>query len=145
MLSYSHMTIWANQSWLALGLNLDGLRSRKFGMVLVMKPLYINLNRHEFILFGTNPCHFGVNQYQSGMESYHQTMESGVKNVSKKFSELLDDGMWNIFFNICIISWAIAQKVWKSLFDSSNLVWIYTRIVWFHSSLVLFHACLLVV
>ena len=39
MLSYSHMTIWANQSWLALGLDLDGLWSRKFGMVLVMNPL----------------------------------------------------------------------------------------------------------
>ncbi len=34
MLSYSHMTIWANQSWLALGLDLDGLWSRQFGMVL---------------------------------------------------------------------------------------------------------------
>ena len=102
--------------------------------------VYINLNRHEFILFGTNLCHFGVNQYQSGMESYHQTMESGVKNVSKKFSEPLDDGMWNIFFNICIISWAVAKKVWKSLFVSSNLVWIYTRMVWIHSSLVWIHA-----
>ena len=39
MLSYSHMTIWANQSWLALGLDLDGLWSWKFGMVLVMNPL----------------------------------------------------------------------------------------------------------
>ena len=55
--------------------------------------VYINLNRHEFILFGTNLCHCGVNQYQSGMKSHHQTMESGVKNVSKKFSETLDVGM----------------------------------------------------
>ena len=61
--------------------------------ILELYSVYINLNRHEFILFGTNLCHFGVNQYQSGMESYHQTMESGVKNVSKKFSEPLDDGM----------------------------------------------------
>ena len=61
--------------------------------VLLNTSVYINLNRHEFILFGTNPCHFGVNQYQSGMESYHQIIESGVKNVSKKFSEPLDDGM----------------------------------------------------
>ena len=60
---------------------------------MMASSVYINLNRHEFILFGTNLCHFGVNQYQSGMESYHQTMESGVKNVSKKFSEPLDDGM----------------------------------------------------
>ena len=41
MLSYSHMTIWANQSWLALGLDLDGLWSWKLGMVLVMNPLVI--------------------------------------------------------------------------------------------------------
>ena len=59
----------------------------------IYHSVYINLNRHEFILFGTNLCHFGVNQYQSGMESYHQTMESGVKIVSKKFSDPLDDGM----------------------------------------------------
>ena len=39
MLSYSHMTIWANQSWMALGLDLDGLWSWKFVMVFVMKPL----------------------------------------------------------------------------------------------------------
>ena len=62
-------------------------------MIVEVITVYINLNRHEFILFGTNPCHFGVNQYQSGMKSHHQTMESGVKNVSKKFSETLDDGM----------------------------------------------------
>ena len=39
MLSYSHMTIWANQSWPALGLDWAGFWSKKIGMVLVRKPL----------------------------------------------------------------------------------------------------------
>ena len=55
--------------------------------------VYASLNRHKFILFGTNLCHFGVNQYQVGMKSYHRTMESGVQKFSKKFSEELDDQM----------------------------------------------------
>ena len=102
--------------------------------------VYASLNRHKFILFGTNLCHFGVNQYQVGMKSYHRTMESGVQKFSKKFSEELDDQMWNNFFNISIISSAVDQKVWKSLFVWSNQVWIYTTLVWIHSSLVYFHA-----
>ena len=41
ILSYSHMTIWANQSWLPLGLDWAGFR--KFGIVFVMKPLMTNV------------------------------------------------------------------------------------------------------
>ncbi len=68
-------------------------KKKESGKVSYLHTVYINLNRHEFILFGTNLCHFGVNQYQSGMKSHHQTMESRVKNVCQKFSEPLDDGM----------------------------------------------------
>ena len=50
MLSYSHMTIWANQSWLALGLDLDGLWSWKFGMVLVMNPLFDSKWKFVFLI-----------------------------------------------------------------------------------------------
>ena len=49
-------------------------------------------------------------------------MESGVKIVSKKFSDPLDDGMWNIFFYICIISSAVDENVWKSFFVWFNQV-----------------------
>ena len=98
--------------------------------------VYVNLIRHKFIPFSMKVCHLGVNQYPNGMKTYHSIVESGGKNVSKKFSEQFYDGMWNNFFKICINSSAIDQKGWKSLFVWSILVWIYTILVWIHSTLV---------
>ena len=73
------------------------------------------------------------------MKTYHLIVESGGKNVYKKFSEQFYVGMWNNFFKICINSSAIDQKGWKSLFVWSILVWIYTILVWIHSTLVWFN------
>ena len=65
--------------------NLDGLPTRE--------SVYINLNRHEFIPYTMKVCQFGINQYQLGMKTYHLILESGVKNVSKKFIGQFYDGM----------------------------------------------------
>ena len=83
MLSYSHMTIWANQSWLALGLDLDGLWSRKFGMVLVMNPLL----RVVVVVHPLEP--WGA---QGGQERRHDEEVSRLSpdQVSKLEEELLE-------------------------------------------------------
>ena len=101
--------------------------------------VYVNLIRHKFILFSMKVCHLGMNQYPNGMKTYHLIVESGGKNVSKKFSEQFYDGMWNNFFKICINSSAIDQKGWKSLFVWYIPVWIYTILVWIQSTLVWFN------